>query len=55
MPVTLQALLLVETVGPVQVRRFTLRVRDQRSIYVNARWMQKSTQIPKWHRLDPVA
>ena len=37
--VTVQALSLVEKVEPVQVRFFTLRWRDQRSMYVNARWM----------------
>ena len=36
---TLQALSLVEMAEPVQVRYFTLRLRDRRSIYVNARWM----------------
>jgi len=36
--ITLQALSLVEKAEPVQVR-FALRLRDQRSIYVNARWM----------------
>ena len=37
--VTLQALSLVENTEPVQVRYFTLCLRDQRSEYVNARWM----------------
>jgi hypothetical protein len=37
-PFTLQALSLVEKVEPVQLR-FTLRLRDQRREYVNARWM----------------
>ena len=32
MTVTLQALSLVEKAGPVQVRRFTLCLRDQRSM-----------------------
>jgi hypothetical protein len=36
MTMTLQTLSLVEKVEPVQVR-FKLRLRDQRSIYVNAR------------------
>jgi len=36
--ITLQALSLVEKAEPVQVH-FTLRLRDQRSEYVNARWM----------------
>ena len=36
--IALQALSLVE-MEPVQVR-FTLRLRDERSIYVNARWME---------------
>ena len=31
---------------------FTLRLRDHRSEYVNARWMLKSTLIPTWHRMD---
>jgi hypothetical protein len=34
----LQALSSVEKAELIQVR-FTLRLRDQRSIYVNARWM----------------
>jgi hypothetical protein len=39
---TLQAPSLVEKAEPVQVRCFTIRLRDQRSIfiYVNARWME---------------
>ena len=36
--ITLQALLLVEKVEAVQVCS-TLHLRDQRSLYVNARWM----------------
>ena len=40
--------------GPVQIR-FTLRLRDQRSIQVNARWMLKSTWIPTWHQMDYVS
>ena len=39
MTITLQALSLVENAEPVQVR-FTLRLRDRRSMYVNARWME---------------
>ena len=31
-----------------------LRLRDWRSIQVNARWMVKSTWIPTWHRMDHV-
>ena len=42
---TLQALSLVEKAEPIQVR-FTLRLRDQRSKYVYARWNVKSTWIP---------
>ena len=38
MTITLQALSLVQKAEPIQVR-FTLRLRDQRSGYVNARWM----------------
>ena len=40
-PVTiaLHALSLVKKAEPVQVRFFTLRLRDQRSMWVNARWM----------------
>jgi hypothetical protein len=37
--VKLQAPSLVEKAEPVQVR-FTLRLRDQRREYVNARWME---------------
>ena len=37
--ITLQALSLVEMVVTVQVHHFTLRLRDQRSEFVNARWM----------------
>ena len=37
--VKLQALSLVEKAEPLQVRCFTLPLRDQRSNYVNARWM----------------
>ena len=37
--ITLQTLSLLEKVEPVQVR-FTLCLRDQRSMWLNARWMQ---------------
>ena len=39
--ITIQALSLVEKAeAVVQVRYFTLRLRDQRSMCVNARWME---------------
>ena len=40
MSIALQALSLVETAEPVQVRYFTLRLRDQRS-----KWMQDGCKV----------
>ena len=53
MTVTLQALSLVENAEPVQVH-FTPYLRDQRSEYVNASYIVKSTWIPTWHPMDHV-
>ena len=52
MTITLQALSIVEKVEPVQVR-FTLRLRDQRSM-----WMEdgcKIYMIPTWHQMDYIS
>jgi hypothetical protein len=54
--VTLQALSLVEKAEPlVQVRGFTLGLRDQRSEYVNGKMDVKSAWILTWHRMDHVS
>ena len=56
MTITLQALSLVEKVEPVQLRRFTLRLREYVTEYVSECTMDvKCTWIPTWHRMDHVS
>ena len=54
-PIHFKALSLVEKPEPVQVRYFTLCLRDQQSEYVHARWMQSLQWILTWHRTDHVS
>ena len=52
--VTLQALSLGEKAEPVQVRYFTLRLREGPPEYVKCKMDVKSTWIPTWHQMDHV-